>query len=280
MPVGAGAGLKSDVLQLEQNWAPDNSITYVTDYINEKVSKLPRDEFSGRLFTCTCESHKGREEAMTKQVDDDVDEKIAKEMLRLMPELPSTLHGLFKKVEQFDHREPTRFISEMRAEVGGSVSTLEVNKLDVLQSLGNLLADLPLKEEARRRLAEIIKITKSEASKDLRYSLLLKLMSEADKKVPLISIIVSMRHGDPIETLGPQCRPYDLLEQAEREHGEVRATAVLRALAETVEALYRPYLITVWALSFFKEDDVPPQQIPASAIWLKTHIGDYLIIQD
>ena len=208
---------------------------------------------------------------MTKQVDDDdvVDEKIAKEMLRLMPELPSTLEGLFKKVEQFDHREPTRFIAEMRAEMGGPLSSLEVTKLDVLHSLGNFLADLPLKEEARRRLAEIIKITKSEASKDPRYSLLLRLMSEADKKVPLISIIVTMRHGDPIETLEPQCRPYDLLEQAERERGEVRATAALRALAETVEALYRPYLITVWALSYFKEGEVPPQQIPASGNLVK-----------
>lgn len=270
MPVGARAALKSDVLHLGQNWASDNSITYVTDHINEQVSKLPRDEFSGRLFTCTCESHKGREEAMTRQFDDDdVDEKIAKEMLRLMPELPSTLDGLFKKVEQFDHREPTPFIAEMRAEMGGPLSSLEVNKLDVLQSLGNLLTDLPMKEEARRRLSEIIKITKSEASKDPRYSLLLRLMSEADKKVPLISIIVTMRHGDPIETLEPQCRPYDLLEQAGREHGEVRATAALRALAETVEALYRPYLITVWALSYFKEGEVPPQQIPASGNLVK-----------
>jgi hypothetical protein len=66
-----------------------------------------------------------------------------------------------------------------------------------------------IEQEARKRLDDIIKITKSEASRDSRYSLLLKLMSEADKRVPLISIIVSMRHGDPIESLGPQCAPYD-----------------------------------------------------------------------
>src|SRR5712691_9666517 len=158
------------------------------------------------------------------------DEKIVKEFLRLMPRFPRTFKWLLKKVERFDYRSPTTFISEIRAEVAKCVPALNQEDLGALRPLLSLLSELPLKQEARKSFDDIIKMTKSEASKDPRYSLLLKLMSEADKRVPLISIIVSMRHGDPMESLGAQCAPYDVLEEAEREHGESRATSVLRAL--------------------------------------------------
>jgi hypothetical protein len=202
---------------------------------------------------------------MKKQVSrDHRDEKIAKEFLKLMPRFPRTFKWLMKKVERFDYRSPSTFISEIRAEVAKCAPSLNQGDVSALRPLWNLFSELPLRQEARKSLDEIIKMTKSEASKDPRYSLLLKLMSEADSRVPLISVIVSMRHGDPIESLGPQCAPYDLLEQAERERGESRATFVLRALGETCEALYRPYLITIWALSFFKEGEVPPAQVPST----------------
>ncbi len=216
---------------------------------------------------------------MKKQVGrDHRDEKIAKEFLRLMPRLPRTFKWLMKKVERFDYRSPTTFISEIRAEVAKCAPALNQGNVGALRPLWNLLSELPLKQEARKSLDNIIKMTKSEASKDPRYSLLLKLMSEADKRVPLVSIIVSMRHGDPIESLGPQCAPYDVLERAERERGESRATFVLRALGETCEALYRPYLITIWALSFFKEGEVPPAQVPSTGNLVKDtyrRLSDY-----
>jgi hypothetical protein len=192
------------------------------------------------------------------------DEKIAEEFLKLMPRVPQTFNRLLKKAERFDYRSPTTFISEIKAEVANCAPALITGDIDALRLILSLLSELPLEQEVRKALNDIVKITKSEAAKDPRYSLLLKLMSEADKRVPLISIIVSMRHGDPIESLGPQCAPYDLLIQAERERGESRATSVLRSFGETCEALYRPYLITIWALSFFREGDVPPAQIPST----------------
>ena len=206
------------------------------------------------------------------------DEKIAKEFLKLMPRLPRTFKWLMKKVGRFDYRSPTTFISEIKAEVAKCAPEMNQGNVGALRPLLNLLLELPLRREARDRLDDIVKMTKSEASKDPRYSLLLKLMSEADKRVPLVSIIVSMRHGDPIESLGPQCAPYDVLEQAERERGEVRATSVLRALSETCEALYRPYLITIWALSFLKEGEVPPAQVPSTGNLVKDtcrRLSDY-----
>jgi hypothetical protein len=131
------------------------------------------------------------------------------------------------------------------------------------------MAELPLKEQAGKYFDEAAKFLKREAANDPRYSLLLKLMSEADQKVPGISMtIVSLRHGDLIQSLEAQCAPFSLLTQAERERGEVRATSVLRALAETCEALYRPYLITIWFLSFFKEGKMPPR-VPSTGNLVK-----------
>src|SRR5207245_236758 len=213
---------------------------------------------------------------MKKQVSrDHRDEKIAKEFLKLMPRFPRTFKWLLKKTERFDYRSPTTFISEIKAEVAKCAPALNPVDVGALRPLWNLLSELPLKQEARKSLDDIIKMTKSEASKDPRYSLLLKLMSEADKKVPLISIIVSMKHGDPIESLGPQCAPYDVLEQAERERGESRATFVLRALGETCEALYRPYLITICALSFLRRVKCHLYRFHQLAIWSRTPTGGY-----
>lgn len=216
---------------------------------------------------------------MKKQVRRDLrDEKIAKEFLKLLPRFPRTFKWLLKKVERFDYRSPTTFISEIKAQLAKCAPELNKGDVNAMRPLWNLLSELPFKQEARKSLKDIVKVTKSEASKDPRYSMLLKLMSEADQRVPLISIIVSMRHGDPIESLGPQCAPYDLLEQAERERGESRATFVLRALGETCEALYRPYLITIWALSFFKEGEVPPAQVPSTGNLVKDtyrRLSDY-----
>lgn len=200
----------------------------------------------------------------------DLDEKIIQEVLRAMPQLPGTFHWLFKKVEHFNHREPTTFVSEVRTKLDKSLPVLTGNvNQKTLRRLWRLLSLLPLKEEARKQLDNFTRLTKQEAATDPRYSLLLKLMSEADRQVPYVSMIVSMRHADPIESLGPQCAPQDSIEQADRTSGESRATFVLRALSETYEPLYRSYLITIWALSFFKDGEVPPTQVPSTGNLIK-----------
>src|SRR5712692_6995727 len=94
------------------------------------------------------------------------DEKIAKEFLKLMPRLPRTFKWLLKKVERFDYRSPTTFISEIKAEVAKCAPALNQGDVGALRPLLNLLLELPLKQEARERLDDIIKVTKSEAWKD------------------------------------------------------------------------------------------------------------------
>jgi len=200
----------------------------------------------------------------------DKDDKIVQQVLRVMPQLPRTFLWLCKKAEHFNHREPTTFVSDVRTEVQKSLPLLTGNlNPKTLRRLWRLLSRLPLKEEAEKQLSDLTRLAKREAATDPRYSLLLKLMSEADRKVPYVSIIVSMRHADPIESLGSQCAPQDSLELAERTRGESRATFVLRALSETYEPLYRMYLITIWALSFFKEGETPPEQVPSTGNLIK-----------
>jgi hypothetical protein len=200
----------------------------------------------------------------------DIEEKIAREMLRLMPNVPKAFTWFFKKVEHFNYREPVTFITEARAKLEESALLRTEVSPKTARRLQRLMAKLPVKEQMGKCFDEAAKFLKKEAANDPRYSLLLKLMSEADKKVPGISMtIVSQRHGDLIQSLEAQCAAYSLLKQAERERGEARATSVLRALAETCEALYRPYLITIWFLSFFKEGEMPPQQVPSTGNLVK-----------
>ena len=191
-------------------------------------------------------------------------EEVAEQFLKLMPRLPKTLKMLARKIERFDPRAPTTFIADIKAEFAKCTPQLKSNDRLVFQRLSTLVSDVLLKAEAQRTLKDLVKMTKSEAAKDSRYSLLLKLMNEADKKVQLVSIVVFMRHGDLEKSLGPQCAPLDLIEQAERERGESRATVVLRALSETYEPLYRQYLITIWGLSYFKEGEIPPAVVPST----------------
>jgi hypothetical protein len=205
-------------------------------------------------------------------------DEVAAHFLKLIPRLPKTLNRLAKKIERFDPRAPTTFIADIKAEFAKCTTQLESSDQLVFHRLSTLLSDVLLKAEAQRTLKEVVKMTKSEAAKDPRYSLLLKLMNEADKRVPLVSIVVFMRHGDVEKSLGPQCAPLDLIEQAERERGESRATEVLRALSETYEPLYRQYLITIWGLSFFKEGKIPPVVVPSTGKLIQdTHerLSDY-----
>jgi hypothetical protein len=59
--------------------------------------------------------------------------------------------------------------------------------------------------------------------------------------------------------LVPQSMPIRLFKQAEEASGEARATLALEALAKTAEFLYKPYVQTVWALSYVRQGKRPPQ---------------------
>lgn len=190
------------------------------------------------------------------------EKKIGQELLSMVPELPKMLGRLNDRIEQFDVRQPKTFIADTKNDFEALANKLRGDEQRVGHLLGRLFGKLAFKIVAKPMLQEVITLTKKEASVDPRYSLLLKLMHEADEAIPLISMIVSFRHSDPESALPPQCAPLVYLQQAERESGEARATSVLDALRATSEFVYRPYLATIWCLSYLKEREIPPAEVP------------------
>lgn len=190
------------------------------------------------------------------------EKKIAQELLSMVPELPKLLGRLNDRIEHFDVRQPKTFIADTKSDFDILANRLQGRKQRVARLLWCLFGKLAFKIVAKPMLLEAIALTKREASADSRYSLLLKLMHKADEAIPLVSMIVSVRHGDPESRLLSQCAPLAFLQQAERERGEARATSVLNALRATSEFVYRPYLVTIWSLSYLKEREIPPAKVP------------------
>jgi hypothetical protein len=113
--------------------------------------------------------------------------------------------------------------------------------------------------EAEGSIKRAAKLAKQEAAVDTRYSLLLRLIDEAESNVPFVSLTVLSGAAEPIDNLSAQWKPIHQLQEAKRLKGEARAQAVLTALEHTAEAVYWPYLRAIWNLSFYKESKCPPR---------------------
>jgi hypothetical protein len=206
------------------------------------------------------------------------EEEIVRELLRIVPGLPYVLRRTVRRIENFDFKQPTTIVEKIKTDFDGLSMAVEGGGDELVTKLYQWVSEAALQGEVRREFEETAKILKREAATDSRYSQLLRLMAEADARIPFVSVIVPLRHADPIERLSAQCAPVDLIHQAERAHGEERATAALRALSETMEVLYRHYLITVWQLSFLRNGELPHAQVPATGNLVKeaySRLPDY-----
>lgn len=197
-----------------------------------------------------------------KQADDKVERKI----LRMMPELPKLFEKLAGRIEGFDGTEPKTFIAGMEKDcediarrLKGRLRSRSGRRFGrfIWFLIGKLAARA--QTQARKQLREVIETTKRSAAEDGRYSLILKLMHEADGKVPFASMIVSFLYADPKGMLIPQSAPLRLFKQAEEASGEARATHALEALTKTAEFRYKPFVHMVWILSYVRQGKRPPQ---------------------
>jgi hypothetical protein len=198
----------------------------------------------------------------------DKSDKIMREVMRAAPTLPRVLQRTLRRIEHFDFKQPTTLVEKIKADFAGIPLSVEATG-DTAMMLCRLLTESISRDEFRNWYEENVGHLKREAATDSRYSELLRLMGEADARTPFVSVIVSLRHADPVERLSAQCSPVDLLQQAEGTRGEERATAVLRALVETLERVYRHYLITIWQLSFFRAGEMPNAQAPSTGNLVK-----------
>lgn len=185
--------------------------------------------------------------------------KAEQKLFRLMPGLTTFLESLGDRVENFDGKQPRTLITSIKGDFNALAEALKGRERRLGRLLWYLFGKLAFETNVKCFVHRVVELTKREAAVDDRYSLLLKLMHKADERIPLVSIIVFLRHGDPEATLPQQCAPVEFLRLAEKETGEARATTVLRALTSTAEFLYKPYLITIWSLSYLKEGKIPPQ---------------------
>jgi hypothetical protein len=195
-------------------------------------------------------------------------DEIFRAFLRIFPTLPQVFRRVYKRIENFDYRQPKTVIEKIKKDVEG-LPSLVVGNDKVIRKIVQLLAEASFDSEARRSFENSIRWLKQEAATDSRYSEILRLMGESDARIPFISILVSLRHADPLERLSQQCEPVNLINQAEALKGEARANATLLALGLTVERVYRFYLISIWELSYFRNEEMPPQDPPATGTLLK-----------
>jgi len=214
---------------------------------------------------CRCDALLEVEEMSRKRKNTNLkqgDDKVKRKLLCMMPELPKLFEKLTNRIERFDGSEPKTFIAEMERDCDAFARRLQGRRgrhvgRFLLFLLGRLAARA--QTQARQQIREVIETTKRSAAEDERYSLILKLMRDADAKVPFASLIVFFLYADPKGMLVPQSVPIRLFKQAEEASGEARATLALEALAKTAEFLYKPYVQTVWVLSYVRQGKRPPQ---------------------
>ncbi len=174
----------------------------------------------------------------------------------LLPELPLALSKIVRRAEEFDGSLPNTFKAAVEKDLCSVAQSLASREKAILPALLDLFRSCDVREIA----TDLKTVTKKMASADRRYSMLLRLMSEADQQLPYVSMRFVLRHGDPSRLLDFLAEPGRFLEDAERSNGEARAQAILHAL-RTIEPLYKPYLLSLWELSYLRNRERPPNEV-------------------
>ncbi len=183
------------------------------------------------------------------------------------PESVRALRWMFDPVfrvssilDNFDPREPRTTQQRMQASVEGQLQK-EFDKRtpeEVATSFFDALSDDKLRESARLGMNEVARNLKSAASKDQRYSLLLGLIAEVEKRAMFATTAVVGLIDWPAHFLR-ECEPMDALGESHTLEGERRARAVRRALREVAEMVYEPYLRVLCALGHYAKGEPSPQ---------------------
>lgn len=191
--------------------------------------------------------------------------KTRRSIYRSIGWLTDPVLGLLDQFGPTDYYRPATLIQRAEAVFRQAVKHQVAQRgQSIAQDILDVLKEPSIWQQWQELASSAVRQSKEWAAADGRYSLLLKLISEADRQVPLVSSL-TMSTLSPAEHFRRLCEPADLLEQAAREGGEVRARAVVRALREIAEMLYYPYLRVLWCLTCFarKEWPNPPSKFGA-----------------
>jgi hypothetical protein len=194
----------------------------------------------------------------------ELDRKLDQIIKKAMPQMPKKFLKLGQKIENADIRQPATLKAEIERDIAEFIQRLGLQDAGLFQDMLQLAGDPAFGEELIQTFLRTIGITKEEAKKDNRYSLLMRLVNEAHARVPYSPWLVFEDYADPRVMWEVQFAPADLLVEAEQKRGEIRAKAVLRALVEVAEPLYKLYLNRIWLLSYFKEGELPKcKEVPS-----------------
>jgi hypothetical protein len=202
--------------------------------------------------------------AETKQKKADLEERMDRMVMRAMPQLPQRFKRFARKIENFDFRRTATLKAEIERDFTSLASQFELQDTDILRDMMELLGTPAFKDLLTQFVHTAAQMAKAEARADSRYSLLLRLVDEAHGKIPFMPWFVLKDHADPGFMFELQFSPADLIAEAEGESGEIRATAVLRALKDVAEPLYKLYINRIWLLSYIKEGEWPSaEKVPS-----------------
>ena len=185
--------------------------------------------------------------------------KLERSWLRLMPEFPKLLGELAVRAEAFDGSEPKTFLASVEHDFKAFAMGLQGRHRRIRRFALFLLGRFASAVWARKFALEFIALTKRSAASDRRYSLLIKFMHDVDQNIPFASLVVALHYADPQSSLVAHSIVLKSVTRAEKASGEARAMNALDAVTKTVDLVYKPYLIALWRLSYFKDGKNPPE---------------------
>ncbi len=191
----------------------------------------------------------------------DINERLIKKILdKFFPNIEIILQNWQEVFDNPDYSQPKTILKNIERDIETTIKPVNDKKLILLVKFVRrfLLKNSFFKNEIVNIPTLMAKLAKNEAKKDSRYSLLLELISEADKHFPFSPLLVAFRHGDFRQTFPVNCSPMPYLVEVEKTKGEKRAFYAYEAMRHICEHIYQPYILTIWQLSYLRAGKLPP----------------------
>lgn len=153
-----------------------------------------------------------------------------------------------------DIHRPTTSLNNLRTSLEGTVSKIpDAHREKMGQSLLGLITDKEALDTMQQEYRKMINDLKKQIKDDKEASSLLDLIWYADKKIPFSPLIVFQHFLPEMEFYRRVMEPLDLFSQAGKSNDEAKVRALIRALRETAEMLYEPYLRALFQIAMLAE---------------------------
>lgn len=199
-----------------------------------------------------------------------------RQLLKAMPWLPGLFSKMLKRLKHFNGREPVTLLAEIEKDVGTIVERVNRNPSFMLKAMTAVLKHKYFGPRLIATMQTCIRIVEEQTVADPRAAQLMRLIEEADSRVPYVSSLVLADHADLRNQFRPMCMAGTLLEEARKTTGEARATLLIDGLGKMAELLYQPYLLALWKLTCLANDKWPTEpDFGTLVIELSKRLADY-----